>query len=182
MSTSLSDLVGITSGIFNSIECKSYVEKIKINSECCFVGLKNNRFIYKLKECKKEWKIPLNKLIENFPSTYQFCKGNLNRFIMLLEGKGVYPYEYMDNWEKFNEISLPPKKDFYSELNLKNITDKNYARAKKVWGVFEIRNLGEYHKLYVQTNKLFLADIEILEICVLIYMNLILYILYLHLD
>ena len=123
----------------------------------------------------------INKLNENFPSTYQFCKGNLNRFIMLLEEKGVYPYEYMDNWEKCNEISLPPKKIFYSELNLKNITDKNYACAKKVWGVFEIRNLGEYQNLYVQTDT-FLADIEILEICILIYMNLILYILYLHLD
>ena len=96
----------------------------------------------------------------------------------MLEGKGVYPYEYIDNWEKFNEILLPPKKDFYSELNFKNITDKNYARKKKVWGVFEIRNLGEYHNLYIQTD----TDTEILEIRVLIYMNLILYILYLHLD
>ena len=49
---------------------------------------------------------------------------------MLLEGESVYPYEYMDNWEKFNEASLPPKKAFYSELNLEDITDKNYARKK----------------------------------------------------
>ena len=68
MSTSLSELVDNTSGIFNSIECKSCIEKIKINSECCFVGLKNNRLIYKCKECKEEWRKPLNKLIENFPS------------------------------------------------------------------------------------------------------------------
>ena len=51
MPTSLSELVDNTSGIFNSIECKSCIEKIKINSECCFVGLKNNRLIYKCKEC-----------------------------------------------------------------------------------------------------------------------------------
>ena len=58
MSSSLSELVDNTSGIFNSIECKSCVEKIKINSECCFVGLKNNRLICKCKECKEEWKRP----------------------------------------------------------------------------------------------------------------------------
>ena len=51
MPTSLSELVNNTSGTFNSIECKSCIEKIKINSECCFVGLKNNRLIYKCKEC-----------------------------------------------------------------------------------------------------------------------------------
>ena len=60
MSTSLSELVDNMSGIFNSIECKSCIEKIKINSECCFVGLKNNRLIYKCKQCKEEWKRPIN--------------------------------------------------------------------------------------------------------------------------
>ena len=88
MSTSLSELADNTSGIFNSIECKSCIEKIKINSECCFVGLKNNKLIYKCKECKEEWKRPLNKLTENSPSIYQFCNGNLNRFVMLLR-KGL---------------------------------------------------------------------------------------------
>ena len=57
------------SGIFNSIECKSFIEKIKIDSECCFVGLKNNRLIYRYKECKEEWKRQINELIEEFPGT-----------------------------------------------------------------------------------------------------------------
>ena len=70
MPTSLSELVDNTSGIFNSIECKSCIEKIKINSECCFVGLKNNRLIYRCKECKKEWKRPIEGLIEKFPSVH----------------------------------------------------------------------------------------------------------------
>ena len=55
MSTSLSELVDNMSGIFSSIVCKSFIEK-KINSECSFVGLKNNRLIYRCKECKEEWK------------------------------------------------------------------------------------------------------------------------------
>ena len=68
MPDSLSNLADNTSGIFNSIDCKSCIKKIKINSEGCFVGLKNNRLIYKYKEWKEEWKRPLNKLIESFPS------------------------------------------------------------------------------------------------------------------
>ena len=144
MSTSLSELFDNMSGIFNSMECKSCIEKIKINSECCFVGLKNNRLIYKCKECKEEQKRPLNELIENFPSIYKFCNGNLNKFVLLLR-KGVYPYEYMDIWEKFDETALPPKEAFYSNLNLEDISNEDYMHTQKVWDVFEIKTLGEYH-------------------------------------
>ena len=63
--------------------------------------------------------------------------------------KSVFPYEYMDSWEKFNEIALPPKTDFYINLNLENISDEDDVHAQKVWEVFGIRNLGEYHDLYV---------------------------------
>ena len=84
MSNSLSELVDNTSEIFNSKECKSCIEKIKINSECYYVGLKNDRLIYKCKKCKKERKIPLNKLFEKFPGIYQFCNGDPNKFVLLL--------------------------------------------------------------------------------------------------
>ena len=77
---------------------------------------------------------------------------------MLLR-KGVYPYEYMDSWERFNETSLPPKESFYSELNLEDISDKDYSHVQKVWDVFEIKSLGEYHDLYVQTDTLLLVDV-----------------------
>ena len=69
----LSDLVDNLSEIFNSLECKSCMEKVKINSECCFVGLKNNELIYRCRECKKEWKRPISELIKKFPSVYLFC-------------------------------------------------------------------------------------------------------------
>ena len=96
MSSKLSNLVGNMSGIFNSIEYKSCIEKIKINSECCFVGSKNSRLVYRCKECKEEWKRLIIELIEKFPRMCKFCKGNLNKFAMLLR-KGVYPYKYMDS-------------------------------------------------------------------------------------
>ena len=65
----------------------------------------------------------------------------------------------MDSWEIFNETSLPDKEKFYSELNKEGITDESYAHAQKVWKVFEIKNLSEYHQLYVQSDTLLLADI-----------------------
>ena len=65
----------------------------------------------------------------------------------------------MDSWEKFNETAIPPKEAFCSKLNLEDITDKDYAHVQKVWGVFEIRNRGEYHDLYVQTDTLLLPDL-----------------------
>ena len=65
----------------------------------------------------------------------------------------------MDDWKKFNETSLPEKEDFYSHLNMEDITDADYAHGKRVRKDFEIRNLGEYHDLYFQSNTLLLADI-----------------------
>ena len=173
MSTSLSDLVDNLSAIFYSIECKSCMEKIKINSECCFVALKNNRLIYWWKECKEEWKRPIEGLIRKFLSIIHFWNGGLNKFILLLR-KGVYPYEDMDNWEKLDETTIPPKEAFYSELNLEGISDADYAHAQKVWEVFWIKNRGGYYDLYAQSDTL--------EMIVMKYMNLILYFVRLHQD
>ena len=55
----------------------------------------------------------------------------------------------MDSWEKFDETSLPPGEASYSNLNLEDISDEDYANAEKVWDVFEINNHREYHNLYV---------------------------------
>ena len=74
--------------------------------------------------------------------------------------KGVYPYEYMDDWEKFNKTSLPEKEGFYSPLNMEDITDTHYAHAKKVCKDFKIKNFGKYLDLYVQSDTLLLADLS----------------------
>ena len=67
-------------------------------------------------------------LVNKFASTYSFCNKDLNKFILLLR-KVVYPYEYMDNWERFNETSLPSKESFYSNLNLEDIDDIDYRNG-----------------------------------------------------
>ena len=111
MQNSLSELVDYTSEIFNNKECKSCIERMKINSECGYVGFKNDRLIYKCKACRKECKRPIDELKEKFPNIYQFCNDDLNKFVLLLK-KGVYPYEYMDSWEKLMKLHYHPKKLF----------------------------------------------------------------------
>ena len=74
---------------------------------------------------------------------------------MLLLRKGVYPYEYMDNWERFNETSLPSKESFYSNLNMENIEDIDYRHGNNVSNKFKLHNLD----LYVQSDTLLLADV-----------------------
>ena len=73
--------------------------------------------------------------------------------------KGVYPYEYIDEWNKFNEKVLLSKESFYSNLTLENITKTDYAHANNVFKKFNNNNLGEYHDLYVRSDTLLLADI-----------------------
>ena len=86
----------------------------------------------------------------------------------------------MDSWEKFDETTLPPKEAFYSNLNLEDISDEDYAHAQRVWDVFD---LGDYYDLYVQSDnyclKMYMKSLEIL---VLKNINSILHILCLHLD
>ena len=65
----------------------------------------------------------------------------------------------MDNWEKFNEMSIPEKQDFYRHLNIQDITDAGDAHAKRVCKDFKIINLGDYHDLYVKSDTLLLADV-----------------------
>ena len=169
MQSKLSDLVDNLSEINNKV-CQTCLERKDLKSECDFIGVKNNRLNYRCKECKGTSTKSINELIEKFPNLYQFCNGNLNKFV-LLSRKGVYPYEYMDSWERFDETSFSDKTAFYSKLNLEDITDKDYVHAQNVWEVFGINNLGEYHYLYVQCDTLLLADVfeKFRDTCIEIY-------------
>ena len=76
----------------------------------------------------------------------------------LLTRKGVYPYEYMTSWDKFKE-SLPPVEAFYSKLNMSKISGNDYQHAQRVWKEFGIRNLGDYHDLYLRTDVVLLTNV-----------------------
>ena len=76
----------------------------------------------------------------------------------LLARKGVYPYDYMDSFKKFNE-QLPIKEEFYSIMNNKHVSDDDYKHAQNVWNTFSLKNMGEYHDLYLASDVLLLTDV-----------------------
>ena len=153
MATPLSKLVdNLTDNIHNDKcdECKSNL---------CFVRAMNETLLFKCIDCEKEYEKGFNKeLLERFSNTDEFCGNDLNKFLILLR-KGVYPYEYIDGWNKFNEKVLPSKESFYNSLTMEDISETDYAHANNVFKKFNINNLGEYHNLYVRSDTLLLADI-----------------------
>ena len=76
----------------------------------------------------------------------------------LVKEKGVYPYEYMDSFKKFNEDKLPDNCEFFSSLKDKCISERDYSRAIDVWNVFKMNKISDYHNLYLKTDVLLLAD------------------------
>ena len=94
----------------------------------------------------------------DFFNAYNFPNQDNKKLVLLLQ-KGVHSCEFMDDWEKFMETSLPEKENFYSHLNMEDINDANYAHAKRVCKDFEIKDLGEHHDLYVQSTKILLTDV-----------------------
>jgi len=93
---------------------------------------------------------------EDFEILPSFFQG---RQLELLMKKGVFPYEYMDSWERLQDSTLPPKEKFYSSLTESGITDEEYARACEVWNSFSIHSLGDYMELYLQTDTLLLSEV-----------------------
>ena len=127
MSMPLSKLIDNLSEVLHNntcVDCKSCLDYIKT---------KNEKLILECFNCKQYYEKDFNKeLIKRFTSTYEFCNKNLNKFILLLR-KGVYPYEYMDNWEGFDETLLPSKESFYNHLNMENIDDIDYRHSNNVF-------------------------------------------------
>ncbi|KAL4132044.1 hypothetical protein QTP88_009265 [Uroleucon formosanum] len=78
---------------------------------------------------------------------------------LVVTRKGVYPYEYTDEWSKLDENALPNKAEFYSILTESAIKDEEYEHAMKVWDHFECKTIGEYSDLYLKIDVLLLADI-----------------------
>ena len=103
----------------------------------------------------------LDNLTKNLPddafkyTQQEFIKEQFN----LMKQKGIYPYDYMDNFNKFNETQLPKKQDFYSILNNEHISDEQYTHAQNVWNTFDLKTMGDYHDLYLKSDILLLADV-----------------------
>ena len=165
MSTSLSNLVSNLSECLHNdrcIDCKSCLD---------YVTTKDEQLIFRCLSRKNNYEKNFNKdLIQRFANTYEFWNGDLNKFILLLR-KGVYPYEYMESWQRFDETSLPDKEAFYSNLNMEDITDVDHRHGKTVFEYLINKNLGDYHDLYVQSDTLLLGDVfeNFRNICIKVY-------------
>ena len=153
MSTSLSNLVNnLSEGVHNDkrTNCKFCLEHMTTKDE---------QLIFRRFWCKNNYEKDFHKeLIQRFANIYEFWNGDLNKIVLLLR-KGVYPFQYMDSWERFNEKSLPDKKAFYSNLIMAKIADVDYSHAKRVYKSLSNKNLGDYHDLYVQRDTLLLVDV-----------------------
>ena len=125
MTTSLSNLVhNLAEGIhkIKSKDCKCFLE---------YESDKGNLIKYKCLSCNKDYSNKTDEeLKKKFKNTFMFSNNGINKFILLLR-KGVYPYVYMDDWAKFNDTTLPEKEEFYSNLNMEDITDEDYMHEKE---------------------------------------------------
>ena len=169
MASSFSNLVNNHSEGIHRIKCK-FEHDDKKRKTCrtkykycdCFLeytNFKDDLIEYKCLCCNKSYQQKFDqKLKERFFITYKFSNHDNNKFLLLLR-KGIYPYEYMVDWEKLNKTLLPEKGDFYTHLNVEDITDADYAHAKRVCKDVKIKKLGEYHDLYFQSDTLLLADV-----------------------
>ena len=103
----------------------------------------------------------LEKLVNNLPKetlkyTSKMFKGDK---LDLMAQKEVYPYDYMDSFNRFEETQLPNKEDFYSMLNDEHISDKDYEHAKRVWKTLGCKTMGDYHDYYLASDVLLLSDV-----------------------
>ena len=112
-----------------------------------YACVRDNLIKYRCLSCNKNyWNKLDEELKKKFKNTNKFSNNDINKFILLLR-KGVYPYEYMDDWENFNEATLPKKEDFYTSFNMEEITDVDYMHVKRYCKDSEIKKLGQYHDL-----------------------------------
>ena len=124
------------------------------------MGCSLDKLVSNLKEKDKKEKKTLQ---ETFPNTYAYFKKSWNHVdddgFWILSRKGVYPYEYMNSFDKFEEKQLPDIEKFYSSLTDENISDDDYKFAQDILTKFKLKNLGGYHDIYLETDVMLLADV-----------------------
>ena len=143
MSTSLSSFVDNLSEKLHSDKCKD------CKSELDYMSVKYNQLIFQCLECKKNYNKDCNKeLIKRFANTCRICNGDIKKFMNNLKwiaGKYLMKHHYQI------------KKAFYRELNLEDITDKDYAHAQKFFEELKLKNLGHYHDYHICSNWYIIA-------------------------
>ena len=116
------------------------------------------RFIDSFKFMSSSLDSLVNNLARRGSEFFGFEEYNENQYKLQIK-KGVYPNEYMNDWDKFKETKLPSKEAFYSKLNMMGVREEDYEHANRVWKEFGLKDLGEYHDLYLKTDVILLANV-----------------------
>ena len=137
-----------------SVEVDKYVDKNE-EEKSKEIDL---RFIDSFKFMSSSLDSLVNNLVRGGNELFGFEDYNESQYKLLI-WKGIYPFEYMDDWNRFKETALPPKEAFHSKLNTSGVSDQDYEHARRVWSEFGIKDLGEYHDLYLKTDVILLANV-----------------------
>ena len=116
------------------------------------------RFIDSFKFMTSSLDSLVNNLARGGSEFFGFEEYSKNQYKLLIK-KGIYPYEYMTDWDKFKEMKLPPREAFYSKLNMTGVKGEDYEHANRVWKEFELKDLGEYDELCLKTDIILLANV-----------------------
>ena len=134
MSTSLSSFVdNLSERLHDNGKCT------KCNSSLEYISIsKKGRLFFECFDCKKRYTRMFDKkLTKKFKNTHNFCTGDIDKFMLLLR-KGIYSYEYMDDWSRFDEEQLLDESDFYSGLNMEEISGINYRHADALYALYAL--------------------------------------------
>ena len=114
----------------------------------------------------------LDKLVKNLPDEdFKYLVEEFGpEYLEILKQKGAYPYEYMNNFERFNEEKLPPRKYLFrstkkgkidndGKISDGHVSIKDYLACGKIWDKFQMKNMGDYHDHYLKKDVLLLVDV-----------------------
>ena len=137
-----------------NVEVDKYIDKD--GAEC------NKEIELRFRDTFKFMSSSLGSLINNLAcgnnKFFGFEDYNESQYKLLIR-KGIYPYGYIDDWDKFKETVLPPEEAFYSKLAMAGVSKEDYEHANRVWAKFGSNNLEEYHNLYLCMDVILLADV-----------------------
>ena len=139
-------------------------DSLSVKDSCSFIAASLDELVsmtkYENTDAKNIRKWVLR---DNWQSNFRSSSKNgiikTEKCLDLLTGKGVYPYDYMDSFDKFNDEQLPSKEQLYSRLTEEEITNDDYKKAKQIWTHFDIKNVGVYHDFDLKTDVLLLTDV-----------------------
>ena len=147
----------------NTEDCISFSIKAEVDKYMNKKGIERSkemelRFTDSFKFMSSSLDSLVNNLTRGGNKFFGFEEYSENQYKLLIR-KGIYPYEYMTDWDKFKEMKLPPREAFYSKLNIAGVREEDYEHANRTWEEFDLKDLGEYHDLYLKADVILLANV-----------------------